>query len=135
MPNIVASNIDVAELVLKGEEYEDGVITFGGADTLAKGCILARDSVSHKFVIFVAGGVANGNGVPKAVLLHEVVATGVGDRPARVLTRGTVNKRKLIIDANGDASAVTGAVVDQLRDYGITPVVETQLAAYDNTPG
>jgi hypothetical protein len=134
MPNVTATNIDTAELVLKSEETADGLITFGGADVLAKGTILARDSVSHKFVIFVAGGSTNGNGIPKAVLLHEVTATGVGDRPCRVLLRGTILKRKTIIDADGNDTNITGAVIDQLRDYGINLSIATQLGAYDNAP-
>lgn len=120
MSNRETTDIDIGELTLDRCEFEDGVIAFGGADVLARGTILARHSGNGKFQIFVKGGSSNGNGTPKAVLDHELIATGAGDLPVRAIVDGKVNKRRLIIDADGDDSNIDGAVLDQLRDYKIT---------------
>lgn len=132
MANITIENVDVYSIGLRDEEFRDDVITFAGADTFAKGTILARDSVSGKLVLFVKGGSTNENGIPKAILTYELVATGAGDKNARVLVRGVVNKDRLVIDADGDASNVDSTVCDQLRDYGISPVDVSQLSQLDN---
>lgn len=134
MPNIEKTDIVVRSIAFGGgdETFDDDVVTFAGADTLAAGTILARDSVSLKYVIFVAGGSTNENGIPKAVLMHELVATGAGDRPARVMVEGKVRKAALVIDADGDDSNITKAVRDQLRDYGIKVVEPSQLDQLDN---
>jgi hypothetical protein len=130
--SMVRTVVDTGSVEIEGGEFRDELITFAGADTLAPGTILARDSVSLKLVIFVKGGSTNENGIPKAVLTHEVVATGAGDRPCRALVKGSVKKERLIIDADGNDSNIDGKVLDQLRDYGITPVNTKQLAALDN---
>lgn len=132
MSNINIEDVNIGSSILCDAEFRDGLITFGGADTLAPGTILARDSVSLKFVIFVKGGSTNENGIPKAILTHEVVATGSGDVPARVAISGKFRKERLIIDADGDDSNIDGAVIDQLRDYGLVPVDVTELNIPDN---
>lgn len=132
MANITVTNNDLNSPVLDGAQFRDDVITFAGADTLAPGTILARDSGSLKLVIFVKGGATNENGIPKAILTYEVVATGAGDVPARVAVAGDYRKEKLVIDADGDDSNIDAAVVDQLRDYGLTPVDVTELNIQDN---
>jgi hypothetical protein len=127
MSNITETSVDIGSLLLETGEQEDGLLTFAGADTYVKGTILARDSSTGKFVLFVKGGVTNGNGVPKAVLLHDTTATGATDESVRVLVEGRVNVNRLVIDADGDASNIDGAVRDQLRDYKITPVDVKQI--------
>jgi hypothetical protein len=119
MANMDITNVDYGSVALRDVAFRDEVITFGGADTLAAGTILARASNTLKLVIFVKGGSTNENGIPKAVLTHAVVATGAGDVPVRALVGGVVKRQRLIIDAQGDGSAVDAAVLDQLRDYGI----------------
>ena len=99
--------------------YEDDTFTAAGAATFLKGTILARDSVSLKLVLFVKGGATNENGIPKAVLPEELVATGAGDLPIRALVRAVTAKQRLVIDADGDASNIDSAVEDQLRSLGI----------------
>lgn len=126
------ANIDLGRVELGSNEYETGVITFGGADTLAAGTILARSTASGKFIIFAKGGSTDGNGVPVAVLPNEVVATGAGDVYARPVISGKVDFGKLIIDADGDNSNVDGAVKDDLRNVSIVPVTTTQMSNYDN---
>lgn len=122
------TTIDIGNVVLEAGEFEDGLVTFAGAATLLAGCILARDSVSLKFVPFVKGGSTNQNGVPKAVLTYALTAAGAGDVAARVMTSGRVNKNRLVINADGTAVNVDGAVVDQLRDYGLLTKPVDQLS-------
>lgn len=112
-------------------EFRDELITFAGADDFAPGTILARDSSSLKLVLFVKGGSTNQNGIPKAVLTYPVSNSGAGDVKGRVLIAGSVKKERLIIDADGNDSNIDGAVIDQLRDYGINPISTQQLSTLD----
>jgi hypothetical protein len=132
MSNITTTNIDNSSVLLADGQFEDGLLTFGGAATVVEGTILAVDSVSLKYVPFVKGGSTNENGIPKAVLTYDVTATGAGDIAIRAGIKGIVRIDKLIIDADGDGSNVDAAVLDQLRDYGITPQKVTEQNNYDN---
>lgn len=132
MANITITTIDNGSLQLGDEVYRDELLTLAGADTIAVGTILARDSVSLKLVLFVKGGATNENGIPKAVLVTEAVSTGAGDVPVRPLISGKVDASRLIIDADGDASNVDAAVLDQLRSYGVIGVSATDLSTLDN---
>lgn len=132
MPDPTITNNDLSTVIIQGAEFRDDLLTFAGADTLVEGTILARDSVSLKLVIFVKGGVTNENGIPKAVLTYEVVATGAGDVAVRAGVAGVYRKEKLVIDADGDDSNVDNAVIDQLRDYGLTPLNVDELNIQDN---
>lgn len=133
MANITITDNDLNSPILEGADFRDEVITFAGADVLAPGTILARDSVSLKLVIFVKGGVTNENGIPKAILTYEVTATGAGDVPVRAAVAGKYRKEKLVIDADGDDSNIDNAVIDQLRDYGLTPINVDELNIADNS--
>jgi len=117
---------------LRNCEFADATVTFAGADIFVEGTILAVDSVSLKFVLFVKGGSTNQNGIPKAVLAHRLENTGAGDLPARVIVAGELVKERLVIDADGNDSNVDRAVIDQLRDYGLRAVSVKQLAKRDN---
>lgn len=132
MPDPIITNVDTGSVELQDGIFSDELITFAGADVLAAGTILARDSVSLKLVIYVKGGVVNENGIPKAVLTYEVIATGAGDRAERPLVRGVVNRDRLIIDADGDGSNIDAVELDGLRDFNITTQDVEQLAALDN---
>lgn len=132
MSNITITNNDLGSVILKDAQFRDGAITFAGADTFVEGTILAVDSVSLKFVPFVKGGVTNENGIPKAILTYDVTATGAGDVQARVGVAGSYRKERLVIDADGDASNVDQAVIDQLRDYGLVPIDVQELNISDN---
>lgn len=132
MSNIENTPLDSGSVQVRKCEFGDELITFGGADDLAEGTILARDSSTLKLRLFVKGGSTNGNGIPKVVLAHRVVATGSGDLPCRVIKAGVVDKNRLIIDADGDASNVDAAVLDQLRDYGIQTESVSELGRVDN---
>ena len=132
MANMTVTNNAPHSVVVWDPVYSNEVVTFGGAGTLLAGTILARDSVSLKMVPFVKGGSTNQNGLPKAVLLDALTATGAGDVATRVIIGGRLRKGDLVINADGNASNVDSAVVDQLRDYSITALPVSQLAAYDN---
>lgn len=131
MANLTIANIEACSVALREEEFEDGLVTFAGTDTFAAGTILARDTGTLKFVLFVKGGVTTGNGIPKGVLTYAIDRTGAGDVKARVLVKGVVDKYKLIIDADGSNVNVDAAVLDGLRDYGITTVDVKHIAGYD----
>jgi hypothetical protein len=132
MSNITIQNNKTRGIVLWDPVFKPELVTFAGANTFAAGTILARDSVSLKLVLFVKGGATNENGIPKAVLTQELIATGAGDLPARPLVGGQVRSGDLIIDSDGDASNIDAAVLDQLRDYGIVGLPTQQLAELDN---
>lgn len=132
MANITITNVDNGNVQFDGGEYRDELLVFTAADTYLEGTILARDSVSLKLVPFVVGGVTNENGIPKAVLPYAVTAAGAGDVKVRALVAGTVNKNRLIIDADGNGTNITAAILDKLRDYGIQAQDVTQLAGLDN---
>lgn len=132
MANIDITNIDNGPLVLGDEEFEDGLIAFAGADTFAEGTILARNTSTLKFQLYVKGGSSNGNGVPVGVLTYAVSRTGAGDVMGRVLMKGKVNAKRLIIDADGDDSNIDATVRDLLRNKGIVPEIVTNLSRYDN---
>lgn len=127
MSNMTTTDCDIGALELTECQHMDGLLVFGGAGTMVKGTILARDSVSLKFVKFVKGGSSNENGIPKAVLPDDVTATGAGDVKVRAIVSGQVRKERLVIDADGDDSNIDAKVVDQLRDYHIVAVNTQQL--------
>ena len=132
MGDPVITNVDNSSVALEGSAFRDELLTFAGAATVLKGTILARDSVSLKMVPFVKGGATNENGIPKAVATEAVVAAGAGDEPLRALVEGRVRKEELIIDADGTGANIDNAVLDQLRDYNITPLNVQELKIQDN---
>ena len=133
MPNINVTNVNIGPSpILQDADFRDDLLTFAGAATVAAGTILARDSVSLKLVPFVKGGTTNGNGDPKAVLTYDVEAGAAGDVPVRAGITGKYRKELLIIAADGDDSEVDAAVIDQLRDYGLTPIDVDELNILDN---
>lgn len=132
MANMTATDVNVGSVILSDARFEDGLLTFGGAGTVKMGTILARDSVSNKFVPFVKGGSTNGNGIPKAVLTYDVTATGAGDITIRAGIAGEYRKERLIIAADGTDANVDFVVRDQMRDYGLVPFNVKELGATDN---
>lgn len=132
MDNIVIENVDTGNPILSNTEFEDGLLTLAGAETVKAGTILARDSSTGKFVLFVKGGTTNGNGIPKAVMTYDVASIGAGDISVRPGIKGQYRKQRLVIHADGNATNVDNAVCDQLRDYGLTPVSVHELGSYDN---
>jgi hypothetical protein len=134
MPNPTITNVDLGTVQVRDCEFYTELLTLAGADELKEGTILARDSVSGKLVLFAKGGNSNGNGIPKAVLSHPVSSSTSGshDVVVRAIQKGVLNLRRLVIDADGDNSNIDGAVRDQLRAYGLTPVNVEDLGRVDN---
>ena len=108
------------------------VITEGGTDFSAADIFTMVVVANGKMVPFAIGGVA-GAGVPKAVLTYDVSKAGAGDEPIRAMVGGEVRKEKLIIDADGDGSNITDAILDQLRDFSIVSTDVTELNIADNS--
>lgn len=131
MANMTVTDIDTASVALSDEEFRDELITFGGVATLLKGCLLARSTSTLKLVPYVKGGSTNGNGIVCAILPYAVTSTGAGDVKSRVLIKATVNKSRLVINADGTAANIDGTVIDLLRDVGFTPIEVQQLPGYD----
>jgi len=74
----------------------------------------------------------NGAQVPVAVLTYPITVTAGGSVAARVLVAGEVNRTRLVIDEDGDASNVTDAILDALCSQGIVATPVEQLSALDN---
>lgn len=132
MANPETTYIDLGNIELEGGKFRDEYLTAAGAHTFLRGTILARSSATGKLVPYASGG-ANGAGTALAVLTYEVVAAGAGDIPIRALVAGEVNRTRLIVDADGNGTNVTSAVVDSLRDYAIVATDVQQLANAYNT--
>lgn len=132
MPNITITNLNVGNVILDSGEFRDNLLTLAGAVTVLSGTILARDSVSLKLVPYVKGGTTTGNGIPKAVLTYDVVSTAAGDVPVRAMVSGCVRAEMLIIDADGDASNIDAAVLDELRSYSLISTDVQNLSVLDN---
>ena len=132
MVNLTTTNIDNGTVIIKNAEFKDELLTLAGADELLEGTILARDTGTLKLVLYVKGGVTTGNGIPKVILTYPVSEAGAGDVSIRAGVAGVYRLDKLVIDADGDASNVDNAVIDQLRDYGLTPLDVSELNIVDN---
>lgn len=130
--NMVVTNNDQGSVILQAGDFRDDLLTLGGAVTVLEGTILARDSVSLKLVPYVKGGVANENGIPKAILTYELSIAGAGDVPVRDMVSGSVRASRLVIDADGDATNVDNSVLDELRDYGLVTIDAQNLSVLDN---
>lgn len=130
--SLVITKNDIGSVICKFGHDQDDVLKFAGAGTVAAGTILARGTSDGKLIPFVKGGSTDGNGVPKAVLTYEVSATGAGDVPVRALVNGTLIRSRLVIAADGDASNVDAAVIDQMRDYGLLVEDTKELNNLDN---
>ena len=132
MSNLTITDVNLGSLVLNNAQFRDDLLTFTGAGTVLAGTILARDSVSLKLVPFVKGSSTNENGIPKSVLTYDVVATGAGDKSIRDMVSGSVRAERLIIKADGDATNVDAAVLDQLRAYSLISIDVQELSILDN---
>ena len=133
MANETITNVDLGSVALGGDvSHEDAPVKFAGAAVLAEGTILARGTSDGKYIPYVKGGSSDGNGVPAAVATYDIEATGAGDIQSRVLVAGKVRTQRLIIDADGDASNVDGAVRDLLRGRSIIAVDSEDLSVLDN---
>lgn len=88
-------------------------------------------AANGKMVPFVIAG-AGGAQVPSQILTYDVVAAGAGDVAIRAGVAGKYRKERLVVDADGDASNITDAILDQLRDYGLVPIDVSEQNILDN---
>jgi hypothetical protein len=130
MSNITITNIDLGSVELRDGEFEDGLLTFGGAGTVVEGTILARNVAGDKLVPYVKDAV-DATGIPVAVMQYEVEAAGAGDVSVKPLIKGVVKTERLIISSGGD-QIVDAGVQDALRDFSIVCLSTEQLANIDN---
>lgn len=105
-------------------------ITDGSTDFAAGDTATLTVAADGKLVPFATDG-AGGAQYPIAVLTYASTRTGAGNNKERVLVAGEVKKERLIIDADGDGSNVTAAILDQLRSAGIVATDTLQLGNYD----
>lgn len=106
-------------------------ITDGANDFVVADTATLTVAADGKLVPYAIGGAA-GTGNPMAVLTYEVSKTGSGDLAVRPLVDGEVDATRLVVDADGDASNVTAAIIDQLRSAGIVATDVQQLSKLDN---
>jgi hypothetical protein len=129
MPNPTSTAVDQGFIALGDNAYRDELVKFGGIATLKAGTIMARDTGDGTLVPFVIGGVTAGNGVPDCVLPDALTSTGAGNLPFRAIISGRVNRTRLVVDAAGDASTLTGAIEATLRARSIVPERVDQIAS------
>lgn len=104
----------------------DGLTDFAAGDFFT--LTVAADGTLVPFATDGAGGAQ----VPRAILTYDVAKTGAGTEAIRAAVCGKYRKERLVIDADGDASTVDDAVIDQLRVYGLTPIDVDELNILDN---
>lgn len=129
--NMTVTNVDLGNVILQDAKFRDETLSFAAAGTVKEGTILGRVTASGKLVPF-ATGAADGSEVPKAILTYDVTAAAAGDVAIRAGLAGGFRKERLVIDADGDDSNITDAILDQLRDYGLVPVNVAELGILDN---
>ena len=136
MPNIETTRNDPVRYPLYNPVYDKKLFTVVSGQTYLEGTLLARDTSTNKYVVFVKGGSTNGNGIPAAVLAAEVVATANGDLNVDMLVGGRVRKTELVIHADkalADPSVnIDEAVLFALRDMTIVALPVTNLMVQDN---
>jgi len=130
---IVASNIAIADgvaivLNIAGFQF---TVTDGGTPFIAGDSFSLTVAANGNLVLFATDGVG-GAQAPKFILSQEYVSAAGGDFPIRPLISGEVRREDLIIDADGDGSNITDAIIDELRDFTMIASTATQLGELDN---
>ncbi|HET7539997.1 MAG TPA: head decoration protein [Polyangiaceae bacterium] len=129
MPNPTSTSIDQGFIGLGDNSFKDELVKFAGAATLLAGTIMARAVSDSTLIPYVIGGSSDGNGVPCAVIAEPLTATGAGNLPFRAIISGSVNRNRLVVNADGNGSNITKAIEDQLRARAIIPEVVDQIAS------
>lgn len=132
---LVATNLILTVGAGAATVFEVGGLTFtitdGATDFVVADTATLTVAADGKLVPFAIAG-AGGAQIPKAVLTYDVVAAGAGDESIRDMISGSVRAERLIIDADGDASNITDAILDQLRDYSLVSIDVQELNILDN---
>lgn len=106
-------------------------LTDGSTDFVAGDYFALPVVADGKMEPYAIAGIG-GTQYPIGVMSYALTATGSGTKRGRVLFSGTVNKKRLIVDADGDDSNITNAILDQLRAAGVDAVDVTQQSVLDN---
>lgn len=130
MTDPIITNIDNGSVIIEGQADRFDTYTAPAGITL-EGTLLARLTATLKLVPFVKGG-AGGAEIPLAVLTYELDGGGGGDVEITSFVSGKVDLNRLVIAADGDASNIDAAVIDQLQDFGIVALPVSQLNILDN---
>jgi hypothetical protein len=127
---LVRQTDDIGSVELFDVVYDDGTYVPSAADALdPKGTLLGRITASGKVTPSDPAAV-DGSQIPIAVLGSDVQADATpNDVFIRMIVGGRVRRDRL---SRIDASAITDAVCDALRDFGIVAERTTRLTKYDN---
>ena len=136
MANLEITANDTSSIVMENALYEDGLLTLAGKTTtgtiVLANTVLARDSGTKKFVLYVQAGNTTGNGIAKGILLYPVTGTvSGGDVQVRVLISGTVRASKIVF--NDTTKSLNTLDRDSLRGVGIIPQDVNELGKADNS--
>lgn len=126
------TNYDPHDVIRAVNHDDQGIITFAGAVTVAKGTILGRITATEKYCYYSSGDSPAGAANIEGISLNEVVATGAGDKPIGVMREGIVDEDLLIIQGNDPGVGITEAIKDQLLKLGIRVVKYTDPSIADN---
>jgi hypothetical protein len=132
MANPTITTFDPYDGVRAVEASEQGELTIGDADDVARLTILGRITATGLYGAYNSGNSPAGTNVPVAVSLSRVNESAAGDYPLSVLLAGRVDSSKLIIDGSEAGVGITEAIKDSLRTFGIIVEDVTETAALDN---
>jgi hypothetical protein len=106
-------------------------LTDGATDFIVGDSFSLTVAADGDLVPFATDG-TGGAQVPLAILTYAVTVTAASDVAIRAGVSGSYRKERLVIDADGDASNITNAIMDQLRHFGLVPIDVKQLSVLDN---
>ncbi|MEY4510976.1 MAG: Bacteriophage lambda head decoration protein [Pseudomonadota bacterium] len=109
------------DLSLHGAQFRDELLAFTAPATVLRGTVLGRVTATGRLTPWSAAAF-DGSQVAVALVPSDVVATGAGDVAIRALIAGEVARSRLVIAADGNGNNITAALIDQLRNIGITVI-------------
>lgn len=122
----------VPEFWLSDGVFKSQVFTAPGADTFAKGTLLARLTATGKLVPYEAAQ-SDGSEIPLALLAEELIVGSGGDTTLRVFLSGTVREDQLLVYTGGSPVAPDSVELSLLHDYGIIGLDDRELLRFDNS--
>ena len=131
MVELIKTDVNIGNFQLGDNVFKDDTYVFTGALTIAEGTILARLTASEQLVPYVVAG-SLGSEIPVGIATKEIIVTGAGTPPTRILISGKVRKERLIIQLDGDDSNVDQLVRDLLQATGIQAINVKELQILDN---
>lgn len=107
-------------------------VTDGSTNFVATDYFTLTTAADGNMYLYATDGVG---GVQKPLMVYtgyDLVVTAGGDFVVRPMKTGGVRAERLIIDADGDDSNITAAILDELRSAGIYAQSETDDSVLDN---